>query len=165
MGYIQERVAKIQEAETTRVFTATNHAANRSIVANRARELWDSLVGYLETMTKEFALSLPAAKSGNLRADKFNPDNLTIQTNVFPLIKLEILFSPGRIDATSRETFHGLAVPKVKQFSPIRFTLDERQQPCFTDGERWLHPEHLAEEFMESVAAFFEEASRRPVIY
>jgi transcriptional regulator len=82
MGWAQERAAKIQETETARVSAITSHAENRAIVANNARALWDSLAGYLETMTKEFANSLPAAKSGNLRADKFNANNLTIQTNV-----------------------------------------------------------------------------------
>lgn len=164
MGWAQDRVEQIkanQQAEEARKDRA---ATARVVISNSADVLWESLVAELEKNTKEFADGLPLAKEKNLRTDRLNSNNLTISTTVFPLLHFEIIYHRGlHVDGLLRTTFQSLiGETKIQKLHPIRFTTDSDLQPYFTDGERYQHPKQVAEELMEKVAEFFENALKMP---
>ncbi len=163
MSWAEERAAQIKNALEADAARSTALSEARTIVANHADSLWESCVSHLETNTKEFAAALPLAKERNLRALRPNSNNLTIMTSAFPLIKFEILYQRGvGISGTLHETFTGLGQTRTQRLNRIGLTVDRNMQPCFTDGERYLHPSQVAEEIMEKVAEFFEKASKLP---
>ncbi len=163
MGWAQERVAQIKAKEEAVNIREERATAAKTVVSNNADGLWEMLVLLLEKHTTEFADSLPLAKEKNLRANRLNSNNLTISTQVFPLLHFEIIYTRGAyVDAMIRKIYHGLGEPRNLRLSPIRFTVDHDMQPCFTDGERFLHPNQVAEELMEQVADFFETALKMP---
>jgi hypothetical protein len=161
MGWAAERAARIverQEAESKRELFLLQ---KRTMVANHAGSLWNSLAEALIKETEDFAQALPLAK--DLQAHRFNSNNVTIMTRAFPVIKFEILYEPGiEVRGTLTETFSGLGETKTYALRRFGFTADSNLQPCFTDGERYLHPCEVAQELMERVAQFFEKASKMP---
>ncbi len=158
MGWAEERVAQIKAAQETEAAKNQRTLHAQAVIRNSADDLWELLVSHLESNTKEFANALPLAKERNLRADRLNSNNLTISTQVAPLIHFEIIYSRGaHVDGLLR-TCASLGETREIKLNKIRFTVDSDLKPCFTDGERLLHPAKVAEELMEKVAEFFENA-------
>jgi hypothetical protein len=162
MGWAEERAAQIKNALAEDAARTAFLSEARTMVANNADNLWESLVSHLETSTKEFANALPLAKERNLQAIRTG-NVVMIMTSAFPLIKFDIIYQRGiGITGTVQETYSGLGESRTLRLNRIGFTTDRNLQPCFTDGERYLHPKQLAEELMEKVAEFFEKASKMP---
>jgi hypothetical protein len=162
MSWAEERAVQIKSALDADAARTAVLSEARMMVANHSDSLWESLASHLETTTKEFTNALPLAKEKNLQAIRTG-NVMTIMTSAFPLIKFDIIYQHGiGIIGTVQETYSGLGESRTLRLNRIGFTTDRNMQPCFTDGERYLHPKHLAEELMEKVAAFFEKASKMP---
>jgi hypothetical protein len=163
MSWAEERATRIKTAQAEDATRTATLLEARTIVANHADQLWETLVFHLESDTKEFAAALPLAKEKDLQALRLNQNNITIMTRAFPLIKFEIIYQRGvSITGVLQETYSGLGETRTCKLNRIGFTADSKLQPCFTDGERYLHPKQVAEELMERVAEFFEKASKMP---
>jgi hypothetical protein len=133
------------------------------VVKNNADALWEMVVSEVERIAPEFREGLPAAQTSDLRVERLNANNLTIVTRVYPMLRLEIIYHPGiGIDGEIRKIYSSLEPASVARLGMIRFTVDPQLHPWFTDGENYLHPVQVAEEIMEQVAQFFEEAALRP---
>ena len=157
MGVAKERATQIQRAREQEKVALQDSVRLSAVVTLGAPRLWDDLQTAIEGMVKEFSTELPEAK--NLRSDRLNSNNLTVQTTAFPLIKVEILRTPeGYLQSTITETKHGLAETRVRRTNQeIGFTVDRNGEACFTYGERPLTAQQLAEELMEPVFEFFRD--------
>jgi hypothetical protein len=62
--------------------------------ASKADSLWEDLVTKVTEKIGEFAKENPEAQRRDLRAERRNPNNLTVQTMVQPIIKMEIILTP-----------------------------------------------------------------------
>jgi hypothetical protein len=154
MGVAKERALQIQEQREQEAASKQEAVRVGLTISNKAPDLWETLCAALAAETKEFADSLSEAK--HLRSDRFNSNNLTVQTTVFPMIKVEIIRgSDGYIRSRVTETKHGLGETRVRESKPIGFTVDHQNAPCFSYGERPMQPQELAEELMEPVFSFF----------
>jgi hypothetical protein len=133
------------------------------VVKNNADALWEMVVSEVERIAPEFREGLPAAQTSDLRVERLNLNNLTIITRVYPMLRLEIIYHPGiGIDGEIRKIYSGLETPQLAKLGMIRFAVDPQLRPWFFDGEHYLHPAQVAEELMEEVAKFFEDAALRP---
>jgi hypothetical protein len=159
MSWAEDRTARIKTAGVAR----QDAKSASEVVKNNADALWEMVVSELEKIAPEFREGLPAAQTSDLRAERLNANNLTISTRVYPLLHLQIIYHQGiGIDGELRKTYSGLEPMQVARLSMIRFTVDPQLRPWFTDGELYLHPAQVAEELMEQVAQFFEDAATRP---
>jgi hypothetical protein len=165
MSWTQGRLAQVravgEQAGVERQYAKSASEA----VKNNADALREMVVSELEKIVSEFREGLPAAQTSDLRVERLNANNLTISTRVYPILRLEIIYHPGfGVDGEIRKIYSGLEPAQVARLSMIRFAVDPLLRPWFTDGEHYLHPTQVAEELMEEVAKFFEDAATRPVL-
>lgn len=164
MGWGSSAASRFREAQQDISTLQQIALEGRRVVAVNAESMWNKLVAVLESCTKEFASELPLAKEKDLKAVRSGRDNLTIQTSVYPVLKFEVIFVRDRNLVTGRitENMSALSGQRVATLNPIGMTVDRNLQPFFTDGERYLAAEVLAEELMENVLLFFEKAANVP---
>lgn len=164
MSWAQDRAARIKQEQDALIARQERAIKANEIIARNANQLWELLVSALQKETKEFADNLPLAKQSNLRADRLNANNLTISSQVFPIIRLEIVYNRDAqcIEREMTTIYHGLGEQRSETLTDIRFTVDSDMQPCFTNVTRYLSPAQMAEDTMESVAGFFEYALKMP---
>lgn len=116
---------------------------------------WDTLVAALQGDVAEFVENLPLAKTQVLRAALVNPNNLTIHTQVQPLLKIEVIRDYGRsgvkVTVTSQRGWEddGGSSPNYI------YTPDG-----FSDGSRVFTPEQFASEIFGHVTDFFSPDAR-----
>src|SRR5579864_2389141 len=71
---------------------------------------WDALLAALKAHVDEFAENFPRAKSQQLRAELLNSNNMTVSTQVQPILKIEVLRDcrePGVQADITRQTLDG----------------------------------------------------------
>jgi len=163
MSWAQDWTARIKTTEERAAVARQDAKIDNNVVATNADALWEMVKSEVERLTHEFRKGLPAAQTSDLRAERLNANNLTVSTRVYPLLRFEIIYRQGKgIDAEIRKIYSSLEPAKVATLSTIRFAVDPELRPWFTDGELYLHPAQVAEELMEQVAQFFEDAATRP---
>lgn len=163
MSWVQDRLAQVRTAGERAGVARQDAKSANEVVNNNADALWEMVVSEVEKIAPEFRKGLPVAQTSDLRVERLNANNLTISTRVYPLLRLEIIYHPGiGIDGEIRKIYSGLEPAQVARLSMIRFAVDPQLRPWFTDGEHYLHPTQVAEELMEEVAKFFEDAAVRP---
>jgi hypothetical protein len=111
---------------------------------------WDALVAAVQRDVAEFVENFPRAKTQVLRAVLLNPNNLTISTQVQPLLRIEVIRDYGRSGVTvsvSRQR----GWEEASGVSPNYGYTPEG----FTDGSRVYAPEQFASEIFEHVTDFF----------
>lgn len=142
-----ERLKEQAEAEEQRRRAQTERA--RLTEQNRNPN-WDALVAALQRDVSEFAESFPRAKNQQLRADLLNTNNLTIQTAVQPILKIEVIRDYG---------YKGVQITATRQrgweFAEGQSPIYEYIPEGFTDGSRAYSPEEFATEIFEHVVNFF----------
>ncbi len=152
---IAARLRAKQEAKTLQVEQVKEA---RAAIAAHADALWSALVAYVTESVKE--LDQP-----HLSAIKLNPNALTIRTDQLPLFSLALSYQPGRcIAGLLTEKFTALGSMNVGQIAEVRFSVDAGLQPCLTDGQRFLCPEQVGDEYLEIVGRFFEKVLEHPAI-
>jgi hypothetical protein len=163
MSWAQDKAARIKTAEEQAGVARQDAKNSREVIAANGSALWEMAVSEIERIVGELRDELPEAQRIDLRAERLNVNNLTVSTRVYPLLRLEIIYHPGAgIDGEIRKIYSGLEPPQVAGLNMVRFAVDPQLRPWFTDGEHYLHPTQVAEELMEQVAQFFEEAALRP---
>lgn len=142
-----ERLKEQAEAEEQRHKAQTDRA--RLTEQNRNPN-WDALVAALQRDVSEFAESFPRAKNQQLRADLLNTNNLTIQTAVQPILKIEVIRDYG---------YTGVQITATRQrgweFAEGQSPIYEYTPEGFTDASRAYSPEEFASEIFEHVVNFF----------
>jgi hypothetical protein len=134
----------------------------RQIVAASEGRLWEMLAEDLLTKTKEFTVEFSQAEFTRLTAER-RVNTVTITTKVYPILRFQIVYHVGvGVDGEISEIYSALAEERLRKLNMIRLTVDPQMEPCYTDGERYLHPVMVSEELMEQVARFYENAARRP---
>jgi len=164
MGYAADRAAQIQaleaENQSRREWTIT--ASNA--IANQARFLWDALSVALTCNAEEFAKALPQAK--HLIAQRRNDNNLTIETTVQPVVRLEIIYEPGRsVKTTLTEIPSSLHQSRKLTLESVLFTADDDGQASFLWQGAAIHPAQLADILFEPVPAFFQKLASQARAY
>jgi hypothetical protein len=110
----------------------------------------DALLAALRADIEEFAENLPQAKSQQLRADLLNSNNLTVSTQVQPIIKIEVLRDyrqPGvRADITRQ---------KGRGFTQSQTPVYDFTAHGFSDGQKAYSPQELAAGLFSFVEEFF----------
>lgn len=163
MSWAQNRSAQVQAAGERAGVAFQDAKAAHDVVKSNADALWEMVVSEVERIVPEFREGLPAAQTSDLRVERLNANNLTISTRVYPSLRLEIIYHLGTgINGKIRKIYSGLEPTQVAELSMVRFAVDPQLRPWFTDGEHYLHPTQVAEELMEEVAKFFEDAALRP---
>jgi hypothetical protein len=111
---------------------------------------WNALVESLQNEVAEFVENFPKAKSQNLRADLLHSNNLTISTQVQPILKIEVFRNypkPGvHADVTRQISY---------EFEQVHTPYYDFSPEGFTDGHYQYSPEELAGKFFEYVPEFF----------
>lgn len=131
----------------------------QQVVANGADSLWEDVVAKVAANIEEFAKELPAAT--HLRADRLNSNNLAVQTIVRPLIKIEIIRTPGsHVQADIMKLPNALRAATVSQTNKFYFTEPDGSVE-FTDRERLYAAQELANGLCQIAADFFDPKSRR----
>ena len=152
MGLAEQTVARAQ-----RLKTASDKQNSLMLAAVEAAQtgaplLWDDLQDYIGQEVSKLVEKLPAAEF--LRSDRFNDNNLTVQTTVLPLIKLEVLRCGMYLTASYTETLRGLSKPMQRSLGRFRFTVDGTLQPCFSDEGGDLHPQQVGDRLLKPVCDF-----------
>jgi hypothetical protein len=142
-----EQLKEQAEAEQRRIQARADRALRTEL--NRGQN-WDALVAAIQRDVAELVENFPRAKTQVLRADLLNSNNLTISTQVQPLLRIEVIRDYG---------YSGVKVTVSKQRgwqeaggeSPVYGYVPEG----FTDGSRVYTPEEFATEIFEHVTEFF----------
>jgi hypothetical protein len=163
MSWTQRKLAQVLAAGERTAAALQETKSASEVVKNNADALWEMVKSEIERISSEFREGLPMAQASSLRSERLNVNNLTVSTRVYPLLRLEITYHPGTgIDGEIRKIYSSLEPASVARLGMIRFAVDPQLRLWFTDGENYLHPVQVAEEIMEQVAHFFEEAALRP---
>lgn len=148
---LEEVKARQQRAdESLRLTLAASDAAN-----DGAPHLWDDLRDYVESEVKQFSEGLPAAK--HLSSYRDNENKLVVETNVLPIVKLEIVRSGMYVQASRWELRPQCNSEKLAKAGRYKFTVDRKLNPCLTDGENVLHPTQVADRWLKPVFDFFDD--------
>ena len=161
MSWAQVRIAEIR-SKSDRVAASKQDAlaARQIVAANEAS--WEMLAEDLSTKVKEFVGEFSDAEFTQLTAER-RTNTLTITTKVYPILRFHIVYHAGvGVDGEISEIYSALAEEKLRKLNMIRLTVDPQMEPCYTDGENYLHPVMVSEELMEQVALFYENAARTP---
>ena len=111
---------------------------------------WDALLAALRTNVEEFTESFPPAKSQQLGASLLNPNNLTVSTQVQPIIKIEVL-RDYRESGVQADITRQKGWDFTQSRTPVyAFTVDG-----FSDGQRSFTPKELAAELFAFIEEFF----------
>jgi len=150
MGQGKEAAERLkQQAEDQQQQQAAS--LKRGIMTQQNSEAhWDALVAALQREVAEFVESFPQAKTQNLRADLLNSNNLTISTQVQPILKIEVLRNyrqPGVQAEITRQVGWDHKQGHTPNFD---FAPDG-----FSDGRSVISPEQLAGKFFEYIPEFF----------
>jgi hypothetical protein len=152
MGLAEQTIARAQ-----RLKSESDKQNSLTLAAVEAAQagvplLWDDLRDYIEQEVDELFKKLPAAEF--LRSNRFNENNLTVQTTVLPLVKLEVLRSGMYLTASYTETLRGLSKSVQRSLGRFRFAVDRELQPCFTDECGNLHPQQVGARLLKPVCDF-----------
>jgi|ERR1039458_5123387 hypothetical protein len=152
MGLAEQTIARAQKlkAESDKQNSLTLAAVEAAQTG--APLLWNDLRDYIQREVGELAEKLPAAEF--LRSDRFNENNLTVQTTVLPLVKLEVLRCGMYLTASYTETLRGLSEPVQRSLGRFRFTVDGTLQPCFAAECGALHPQQVGDRVLKPVCDF-----------
>jgi hypothetical protein len=162
MSWLHGRIAEIMSKGDQIAASRQNAIAAREIVAANEGHLWDMLAEDLLAKTKEFVVEFSQAEFTRLAAER-RANIVTITTKIFPMLRFQIVYHAGvGVDGEISETYSALAEARERKLNTIRLTVDPQMEPCFTDGDRYLHPAMVSEELMEQVARFYENAARKP---
>src|ERR1039458_151154 len=152
MGLAEQTIARAQ-----RLKSESDKQNSLTLAAVEAAQagvplLWDDLRDYIEQEVDELFKKLPAAEF--LRSNRFNENNLTVQTTVLPLVKLEVLRSGMYLTASYTETLRGLSKSVQRSLGRFRFAVDRELQPCFADECGNLHPQQVGDRLLKPVCDF-----------
>lgn len=114
--------------------------------------LWDDIRDYMEAEVVKLRRDMTAAEY--LRSDRFHPDNLTIQTTVLPIVKLELSRHGLYITTNYTETLNGMTHPTERSLGRFRFTASRQLQACLTDEVGALHPQQVGDRLLKPVCDF-----------
>jgi len=123
------------------------------VTLGAAPELWNRLVTSATNATKAYVIRVKQADG--LGAELLNENNLTIQKESFPKVKLEIIRTPLAIKSSLFTMCASLANSKTEDLPVFRFGVDSQMQPCFTDYERELSPQQVAHELLKQIFEMF----------
>ncbi len=118
---------------------------------NNSHEFWEMLVSSVKCEVDEFVRNYPAARY--LRAEKLNENNLTVETTVQPILRIEIVRYPGAY-VQAHITRQLQRVVEHSETLKFNFTADG-----FSTGENSCTAEELASSFCKLVYDFFEQVS------
>jgi hypothetical protein len=162
MSWTQSRIAEITSKSDRIAVSQQNAIAARQIVAANEGHLWEMLAEDLLAKTKEFAVEFSQAEFTQLTAER-RANTVTIATKIYPRLRFQIVYHAGvGVDGEISEIYSALAEERARKLNMIRLTVDPQMEPCYTDGDRYLHPVMVSEELMEQVARFYENAARKP---
>jgi hypothetical protein len=150
MGLGKEAAERLKEQADQEQERLAERGKQAMLTEQNRQGNWDRLVATLQKDVEEFVENFPWARTQVLRADLLNSNNLTIQTMVQPLLKVEIVRDNG---------YSGVVVSVMRQRgyedavgnSPTYGYTPEG----FTDGSSVYTPERFATEIFEHVTDFF----------
>jgi 2-methylisocitrate lyase-like PEP mutase family enzyme len=159
MSWAKDQADRLQASAAAKDSAQRGAARAHQIVTSGADALWEDLAAKVSANIEEFAAAYPPAK--HLRVDRLNSNNLTVQSMVQPIVKIEIIRTPGRhIQADITKIPDALGEIRNSQTHPFRFTTDG-QAVLFTDGDRVYISQQLADALCQIAADFFNPASDR----
>ena len=162
MSWAQNRISEITSKSDRIAASQQNTLAARQLVAASEGHLWEMLAEDLLTKTREFATEFSQAEYTQLTAER-RANTVTIATKIYPRLRFQIVYhSSVGVDGEISEIYSAFAEERLRKLNMIRLTVDPQMEPCYTDGERYLHPVMVSEELMEQVALFYENAARKP---
>ena len=152
MGLAKQTIARAHDLEAKQEEQRRYLLKAAEATTEGASHLWDDLREYIEGEVRQLVEELPAAEF--LRSSRFGDDNLTVQTSVVPMVKLEIWKHGMYLTATCVEFPHGLSKGKNQNPGRFRFTVDDAFRPCFTDESGNLHPRQVGDRLLTPVFDF-----------
>ncbi len=119
---------------------------------------------YLVDGVQTIAEGVAIAKTAGLSTQRLG-HTLIVSTKQLPVIRLTIVYTPkSRVAATLSEQFTAMSAPTETTVAPFRFTVEPKLGTCLTDGDRYLSPQLVGDEFLDRIRLFFKEAWKRPNI-
>lgn len=155
MGWGQEAAERIQQHKNQRLTTLLNAGQAARKIASSADGLWWQLVEQIEIDVQDFCNSCP--ESTGLQCLRLNSNNLTLLRGVQPILKLEIIRSPGSHILIELYGMTG-SLGRELHAGPehYRFGLDDVGKPTFVrDDGRPISPAGISRQVGLVLEEFF----------
>jgi len=143
MGIADEKLAEAEDMQAM-VDSIKEFAVQRLRAADQgAPRLWEMLQSAIENEVKTFASKWP--KASTLAAYRDN-NKITVQTQHFPVVKLQLTRSDGWIEIVCTGMRRGTAEEEQLLTTAFEFYADQELNPCFVDGTLTLAPDQVVRE-------------------
>lgn len=149
MGLAEEKIRQFEAIHEDARLSAQLSTQRFTVISEGIPLLWEDLQEHIEGEVKTFSEKLPPP--AQLVATRLNSNNLTVQTNIFPLVKLEIIREGRYIQADRTEHPSAFSRRTRAKYARIEFSVDRKFNPCFSDGDSQFSPGSLGDQFLEPV--------------
>ena len=146
--YQAERLLALQQQQK---LAQTERIELEGAARKNSHEFWEVLVSSVKGEVDEFVRNYPAARY--LRAEKVNENNLTVETTVQPILRIEIIRYPG---AYVQAHIMRQQQRAVEHSETLKFNFTAYG---FSAGESSYTAEELASSLCKLVYDFFEQVS------